>query len=462
MRSASAAPTSLPVSTMSRAWLWPIRRGSRTVPPSTSGMPKRRQNTPKSAFDATTRRSHQMASSRPPATAKPSTAARTGLDVTNRVGPMGPRPSSLTGRGSPSEKAFRSAPAQKVPPVPVSTATPAASSPSNASKACSSRRAVDPSTAFRRWGRLMATTVTGPWWLTRTESACSLGGSSVTRWLGRKGCARRQFSQTLEVGGVESGGRRTGRPRVLLNSTQSVDNKRAIVYAGSESEIHRSDDTLTVQKEHHMAIRLGDTAPDFTAETTEGTINFHEYLGDSWGVLFSHPKDFTPICTTELGAFSKAKPEFDKRNTKLIGLSVDDVTSHGKWASDIEETQGSALNFPLIGDEDRKVADLYDMIHPNANDTLTVRSVFVIGPDKKVKLTLTYPASTGRNVDEILRVLDSLQLTADYKVATPVDWKDGDDVVIIPAVSDEEAKERFPKGFKALKPYLRLTPQPNK
>ena len=211
-----------------------------------------------------------------------------------------------------------------------------------------------------------------------------------------------------------------------------------------------------------MAIRLGDIAPDFTAETTEGTVRFHEYLGDSWGILFSHPKDFTPICTTELGGFAKAKSEFDKRDTKLIGVSVDDVVSHAKWAEDIKETQGQALNFPIIGDEDRKVADLYDMIHPNANDTLTVRSVFIIGPDKKIKLTLTYPASTGRNIDEILRVLDSLQLTADYQVATPVDWKDGDDVVISGAVSDEEAKERFPKGFKALKPYLRMTPQPNK
>jgi len=188
-----------------------------------------------------------------------------------------------------------------------------------------------------------------------------------------------------------------------------------------------------------MAIRLGDEAPDFTADTTEGTISFHEYLGDSWGVLFSHPKDFTPVCTTELGAFSAAKAEFDKRNTKLIGLSVDDVTSHGKWA-----------------------ADLYDMIHPNANDTLTVRSVFIVGPDKKIKLTLTYPASTGRNVSEILRVIDSLQLTADYKVATPVNWTDGEDVIVVPALSDEEANERFPKGFKALKPYLRVTPQPNK
>ena len=182
------------------------------------------------------------------------------------------------------------------------------------------------------------------------------------------------------------------------------------------------------------------TPPRAPSTSTSGS-------GDSWGILFSHPKDFTPVCTTELGAFSKAKPEFDKRNTKLIGLSVDSVESHKGWAGDIEETQGSALNFPLIGDEDRKVADLYDMIHPNANDTLTVRSVFIIGPDKKVKLTLTYPASTGRNVDEILRVLDSLQLTADYKVATPVNWKDGEDVIIVPAVSDEEAKEPLPQGL---------------
>jgi alkyl hydroperoxide reductase subunit AhpC len=211
-----------------------------------------------------------------------------------------------------------------------------------------------------------------------------------------------------------------------------------------------------------MAVRLGDTAPDFTADTTDGTISFHEWLGDSWGILFSHPKDFTPVCTTELGAFSAAKPEFDKRNAKLIGLSVDSVESHKGWAGDIEETQGSALAFPLIGDEDRKVADLYDMIHPNANDTLTVRSVFIIAPDKKVKLTLTYPASTGRNVQEILRVLDSLQLTADYSVATPVNWKDGDDVIIVPALSDDDAKGRFPKGWKALKPYLRVTPQPNR
>ena len=211
-----------------------------------------------------------------------------------------------------------------------------------------------------------------------------------------------------------------------------------------------------------MAVHLGDVAPDFTAETTEGTIHFHEYLGDSWGILFSHPKDFTPVCTTELGAFSKAKAEFDKRNTKLIGLSVDDVASHKAWAGDIGETQGTALNFPLIGDEDRKVAELYDMVHPNANDTLTVRSVFIIGPDKKVKLTLTYPASTVRSVPEILRVLDSLQLTAEYQVSTPVNWEEGGDVVISPAIPDDEAKERFPKGFTTLKPYLRMTPQPNR
>ena len=211
-----------------------------------------------------------------------------------------------------------------------------------------------------------------------------------------------------------------------------------------------------------MPVRLGDDAPNFTAETTEGTVTLYDYFGDGWGLLFSHPKDFTPVCTTELGAFAKRKAEFDARNVKLIGVSVDPLESHKSWVGDIEETQGTALNFPLIGDEDRKVADLYDMIHPNANDTLTVRSVFIVGPDKKVKLTLTYPASTGRNVDEILRVLDSLQLTADYKVATPVNWKDGEDVIVVPALSDEEAKERFPKGFKALKPYLRVTPQPNK
>ena len=209
-----------------------------------------------------------------------------------------------------------------------------------------------------------------------------------------------------------------------------------------------------------MALRLGDTAPDFTAETTEGTINFHEWLGDSWGVLFSHPKDYTPVCTTELGAAARLKPEFDKRNVKIIGLSVDPVDSHKGWAADIEETQGQALNFPVIADADRKVSDLYDMIHPNASDTFTVRSVFVIGPDKKLKLTITYPASTGRNFDEVLRVIDSLQLTAKHSVATPVNWKHGEDVIIVPALSDEQAKEKFPGGWKTLKPYLRVVKQP--
>jgi alkyl hydroperoxide reductase subunit AhpC len=211
-----------------------------------------------------------------------------------------------------------------------------------------------------------------------------------------------------------------------------------------------------------MAIRLGDTAPDFTAETTQGTVNFHDWLGDSWGILFSHPKDYTPVCTTELGYTAKLKPEFEKRNVKVIGLSVDPLDSHEGWAKDIEETQGVALNFPVIADSDRKVSDLYDMIHPNANDTFTVRSVYVVGPDKKVKLTLTYPASTGRNFDEILRVIDSLQLTANYSVATPVNWKDGDDCIIVPSISDEAAKEKFPAGWKTIKPYLRVTPQPNK
>jgi len=211
-----------------------------------------------------------------------------------------------------------------------------------------------------------------------------------------------------------------------------------------------------------MAIRLGDEAPDFTAPTTQGEIHFHEWLGDSWGVLFSHPKDFTPVCTTELGYIAKIKPEFDKRNVKVIGLSVDSLESHEKWGSDIEETQGTAVNFPMIGDPDRKVADLYDMIHPNANDTLTVRSVFVIGPDKKVKLMITYPAATGRNFDEILRVIDSLQLTAKYKVATPVNWKEGDDVIIGSAVSDEDAKQLFPQGWTTVKPYLRTLPQPGR
>jgi thioredoxin-dependent peroxiredoxin len=211
-----------------------------------------------------------------------------------------------------------------------------------------------------------------------------------------------------------------------------------------------------------MAIQLGDDAPDFTAETTQGEVRFHEWLGDSWGVLFSHPKDFTPVCTTELGMVAKLKGEFDKRNVKVIGLSVDPVDSHHRWEGDIAETQGTAVNFPMIGDPDRKVSDLYGMIHPNASDTNTVRSVFVIGPDKKVKLSLTYPASTGRNFDEILRVIDSLQLTANHQVATPVNWKDGEDVIIVPAVSDEDAAKKYPGGWKTVKPYLRVVPQPAK
>ena len=209
-----------------------------------------------------------------------------------------------------------------------------------------------------------------------------------------------------------------------------------------------------------MALRLGDTAPDFTAETTEGTIRFHEFIGDGWVVLFSHPKDFTPVCTTELGYMARIKPEFDKRGVKIIGLSVDPLGSHREWSNDIKETQGTAPNYPLIADPDRKVAELYDMIHPNALDNLTVRSVFVIGPDKKIKLTLTYPASTGRNFDEILRAIDSLQLTAKHSVATPVNWKTGEDCIIVPSLSDDDAKKKFPGGWKALKPYLRLVPQP--
>jgi alkyl hydroperoxide reductase subunit AhpC len=210
-----------------------------------------------------------------------------------------------------------------------------------------------------------------------------------------------------------------------------------------------------------MAVRLGDTAPDFIQESTEGTIHFHDWIGESWAVLFSHPKDFTPVCTTELGEVTKLKSEFEKRNVKVIGLSVDPIDDHREWSKDIEETQGTRLNFPLIADADRKVSTLYDMIHPNANDTLTVRSVYVIGPDKKVKLTITYPASTGRNFDEILRVIESLQLTHDYRVATPANWQHGDDVIIVAAASDAEADKAFPKGYHKLKPYLRVTPQPN-
>lgn len=211
-----------------------------------------------------------------------------------------------------------------------------------------------------------------------------------------------------------------------------------------------------------MAIRLGDIAPDFAADTTGGRINFHEWIGDNWAVLFSHPKDYTPVCTTELGMAAKLKEDFDKRGVKVIGLSVDPLVSHEGWARDIEETQHVQLHFPVIADEDRAVSNLYDMIHPNADDTFTVRSVFVIDPAKKVRLTLTYPASCGRNFDEILRVIDSIQLTDNYKVATPVNWKDGDDCIIVPTLSDAEATALFPAGFEKVKPYLRITPQPNK
>ena len=211
-----------------------------------------------------------------------------------------------------------------------------------------------------------------------------------------------------------------------------------------------------------MALRLGDEAPNFTAETTEGTINFHEWLGNGWGILFSHPKDFTPVCTTELGTMAKIIPEFKKRNVKVLAISVDPIDSHKGWIKDINETQNCTMNFPIIADTDRKVATAYDMIHPNADDKATVRSVFIIGPDKKVKLTLTYPASTGRNFLELLRVIDSLQLTAKHKVATPADWKDGQDCIVVPAVSDDDAAKLFPKGVRKIKPYLRYTPQPNR
>ena len=218
-----------------------------------------------------------------------------------------------------------------------------------------------------------------------------------------------------------------------------------------------------------MSLHIGEDAPDFTAETTQGTVHFHEWIGDGWAILFSHPKDFTPVCTTELGYMASLKSEFAKRNCKVIGLSIDSVTDHSAWAKDIEETQGHAPNYPIIGDTDLKVAKLFDMIHPNASgtakertaaDNATVRSVFVIGPDKKIKLMISYPMSTGRNFDEVLRVIDSLQLTAKHKVATPVNWKQGEDVIIVPAVSNDEAKQKFPDGWKAPKPYLRITRQP--
>ncbi|PSR52020.1 peroxidase [Adhaeribacter arboris] len=210
-----------------------------------------------------------------------------------------------------------------------------------------------------------------------------------------------------------------------------------------------------------MALRLGDIAPDFTAETSEGVIHFHEWIGDGWAVLFSHPRDYTPVCTTELGAVARIKNEFDKRNTKVIAISVDPIDSHAGWIKDINETQDTTVNFPLIADPNKEVANLYDMIHPNASDTATVRSVFVIGPDKKIKLTLTYPASTGRNFAEILRVIDSLQLTANYSVSTPANWENGQDCIIVPAIATEDIPAKFPKGHKIIKPYLRTTPQPN-
>lgn len=218
-----------------------------------------------------------------------------------------------------------------------------------------------------------------------------------------------------------------------------------------------------------MTLRLGDEAPDFTAETTQGKINFHQWIGDGWAILFSHPKDFTPVCTTELGYMARLKPEFDKRNTKIIGLSIDPVSDHERWMNDIEETQNCKIDYPLIGDPELTVAKLYDMIHPNASgeakgrsaqDNATIRSVFVIGPDKKIKLMLTYPMSTGRNFDEVLRVLDSIQLTASHKVATPVNWKQGEDVIIVPSVSDDEARAKYPQGWQAPRPYLRIVPQP--
>ncbi|MGK7931870.1 MAG: peroxiredoxin [Microcystaceae cyanobacterium] len=211
-----------------------------------------------------------------------------------------------------------------------------------------------------------------------------------------------------------------------------------------------------------MALQLGDVVPDFNQETSEGTISFHEWIGDSWVVLFSHPADYTPVCTTELGTVASLKPEFEKRNVKVLALSVDDVASHKGWINDINETQKTTVNYPIIADPDRKVADLYGMIHPNSLNNLTIRSVFVIDPNKKLRLSLTYPASTGRNFDEILRVIDSLQLTDYHQVATPANWKDGDDCVVVPSISTDEAKEKFPKGVTEVKPYLRMTPQPNK
>lgn len=210
-----------------------------------------------------------------------------------------------------------------------------------------------------------------------------------------------------------------------------------------------------------MSLRLGDTAPDFTQESTQGSINFHQWLGNSWGILFSHPKDFTPVCTTELGEVARLKPEWDKRSIKVIGLSVDNLDDHEKWSGDIEETQGVGVNFPILADKDRKVSELYDMIHPKMHETFTVRSVFIIDPNKNIRLVITYPQTAGRNFREILRTIDSMQLTDQFKVATPVNWKRGEDVIIVPAVTNEEADKLFPKGYKVIKPYLRTTPQPN-
>lgn len=268
-----------------------------------------------------------------------------------------------------------------------------------------------------------------------------------------------QFTQALEA--IMQTDRLDASARQVAQKTA-----RALIHqpAGSTAPEHITTNNAInalPPKEKPMSIQLGDTAPDFTQESTNGPFHFHAWAGDSWVVLFSHPKDFTPVCTTELGAAARLKPEFDKRNVKIVGLSVDGVANHEGWSKDIEETQGAALNFPLIADADRKVSNLYGMIHPNADNTMTVRSVFIIGPDKKVKLTLTYPASTGRNFNEILRVIDSLQLTAGYKVATPADWQQGEDCIIVPTVSNEEADNLFPKGYKVIKPYLRTTPQPN-
>ena len=232
---------------------------------------------------------------------------------------------------------------------------------------------------------------------------------------------------------------------------------------GSENASHMNNNQKRRKgKNSNMNARLGDTAPNFTAQTTEGEVNFHQWLGDSWGVLFSHPADYTPVCTTELGAVAKLKNEFAKRNVKVLAVSVDPLDSHHAWIKDINETQACTMNFPIIADADRKIATLYDMIHPNADSTAAVRSVFIIGPDKKIKLILTYPATTGRNFPEILRVIDSLQLTANHKLATPADWKDGEDCIVVTSVSDEDAAKLFRKGVRKVKPYLRYTPQPNR